>query len=73
MKKGKPPKDDLMWPSNFEGDKLHLNLLKKTQLFGSSSFVIHMTYSGKVANFLENWHYQNDHETKKLKFYVVAP
>jgi len=35
-----------------EGDGLLLNLLKKTQIFGSSSFFIHITYYGKVANFL---------------------
>ena len=52
MKKGKIPKNDLMWPSNFEGDGLHLNFLKKTEFFGISSFVIHIIFYGKVANFL---------------------
>jgi hypothetical protein len=27
MKKGEFSQNDLMWPSNFEGDGLHLNLL----------------------------------------------
>ena len=53
MKEGKSPKMTSCGPSNFEGDILHLNLLKKTQFFGSSSFVIHITYYGKVANFLK--------------------
>ena len=34
MKKGKIPKNDLMWPSNFEGDGLHLNFLKKPKFLG---------------------------------------
>ena len=53
MKKGKSPKLISCGPSNFEGDGLHLNLLKKTQVFGSGSFVILMTYYGQVANCLE--------------------
>ena len=50
-KKGKCLKNDLMWPSDFEGDGFHLNLLKK--IYGSSSFFIHTTYNGKVDNFLK--------------------
>ena len=41
MKKGKSPKMTSCDPSNFEGDGLHLNLLKNPK-FGSSSFVIHI-------------------------------
>ena len=53
-KRGNLPK----WPplaprSNFEGDKLHLNLLKKPQISKSSSFVIHIAHYGKVTNFQE--------------------
>jgi hypothetical protein len=33
MQKGKSPKNDLLWPSNLEGDKLHLNLFKKPHVF----------------------------------------
>ena len=44
MRKGKSPKMTSCDPSNFEGNKLHPNLLKKTPNFGSSSFVIHITY-----------------------------
>jgi hypothetical protein len=47
MKKRKSPKNDLMWPSKFEADGLHLNSLKKTQIFKSNSFIIHITYYGK--------------------------
>lgn len=40
-------------PSNFEGDGVHPNLLKKPKFLESSSFVIHITYyKKKVANFL---------------------
>ena len=53
MKKGKSPKMTSCGPSNFEGDGLHLDLLLETQISGSSSFVIHITYHGKVSNFLE--------------------
>ena len=52
MKKDKSPKLTSCGPSNLEGDGLHLNFLKKTQVFGSSSFVILITYDDKVANFL---------------------
>ena len=46
--------------SNIEGDGLHLNLLKKPQIFGSSSFVVQIKYYGKVVNFVKfvaqlNW------------------
>ena len=51
MKKGKWPKMTSCGPSIFEGDGLHVNLLKNTQNYGSSSAVIHITYYGKVANF----------------------
>ena len=47
----KSPKMTSCGPSNFEGDKLHLDLLRKPPIFGSSSFVIHITYHDKVANF----------------------
>ena len=40
MKKGKSPKMTSCGPSNFEGDRLHLNLLKKLQIFGSSSIIL---------------------------------
>ena len=50
MKKGKSPKMTSCGPSNFEANGLHLNLLKKTQFFGSGSFVIHITYYDKVSN-----------------------
>ena len=53
MKKGKSPKMTSCGPSNFEDDKLDLNLLKKTHVFVISSFVIHITYYGKVVNFLK--------------------
>ena len=52
MAKAKSPKMTSCGPSNVEGDGLHLIVLKKTQFFGSSPFVIHITYYGKVANFL---------------------
>jgi hypothetical protein len=53
-KKEKCVKNDLMWPSNFEGDGgFHLNLLKNPFFFWSSSFFIHITYNGKVDNFLK--------------------
>ena len=29
--------NDLMWSFNFEGDKLYLNLIKKTRFFGRNS------------------------------------
>ena len=40
-------------PSSSKDDGLDLNLLKKTQILGISSFVIHIRYYGKIANFLE--------------------
>ena len=46
MKKTESSKMTSYGPSNFEGDKLHLNLLKKPQISGSRSFVIHITYYG---------------------------
>jgi hypothetical protein len=52
MKKEESPKMISCGPFNFEADGLHLNFLKKTQILGSSSFLIHITYNGKVANFL---------------------
>ena len=76
MEKGKSPKIDLMWSSNFEGGGLHLNLLEKTNLFFLvvAHFFNHMAYYGKVANPLNLWHDQNDHETKpKSKFSLIAP
>ena len=49
--KGEISHNDLMWPFNFEGDMLHLNLLTKTQIFRGGSVFIHITYYGKVANY----------------------
>jgi hypothetical protein len=51
MKKG-ISQNDLVGPSNFEGDGFNLKMLKKTPIFGTSSFVIHITCHGKVANSL---------------------
>ena len=51
--KGKTPKMTSCDPSSFEGNGLHLNLLKKPQIFGSSSFVIHTTYYDKIVSFLK--------------------
>jgi hypothetical protein len=53
-KKGKSPQMASYGPFNFEGDELYLNLLRIIQTFGGiSSFVIHITYYGKVAKFLQ--------------------
>jgi hypothetical protein len=51
-KKGESLKKTSCGPSNFDGDGLHLILLKQIQTFGSSSFVIHIAYCDKVANTL---------------------
>ena len=40
MIKGNSPQMSLCSPSNFEGDGLHLKLLKNTSFFGSSSIVM---------------------------------
>jgi hypothetical protein len=53
MEKDKSPKMASCGPSNFKGDGLHLNLLKKNQMLGSSSLFIHLTYYDKVVNFLK--------------------
>ena len=74
MKKGKPPKNDIMCPSNFEGEEPHLNLLKQNHFFfgSSSTIVIHITYYDKVANCLKfvalpKW------SRKILEFSLAAP
>ena len=52
-------------PFNFEGDKLHLKFLKKPQISVSKSIVIHITYYGKISDFLDfvawpKWFWKND-------------
>ena len=51
MKNEKSPKMISCGPSNFESEGFHVKLLLKSRIFGSSSFFIHITYYGKVANF----------------------
>jgi hypothetical protein len=75
VKKGQSPKMTSCGPSNFEGDRLHLNLLKETLNFGSSSFAIHITYYDKVSNFLKmsGMTEMVIKQTKNQSFSVVAP
>jgi hypothetical protein len=51
MKKAKSPKITSCGPSNFEGHRLHLNLLlKNPHIFGSSSLVIPITHYAKSCH-----------------------
>ena len=75
MRKGKSPKNGLMRPSNFEDDGLHLNLLKIIQFLGSSSFVIHITYYNKDANFSKfvTWPKWSRNTKLRVFFSLTAP
>ena len=71
--KGETPKMASCGASNFEGDGLHLYLLQNPQNFESSSFVIHITYNVKVANFLKFVAQLKCSWDKKIKSFFNIP
>ena len=60
-------------PSNFEGDKLHLNLLRKNP----NLIVPHLSSTqhiiAKLPTFKNLWHDRNGHETKEFKVIFSWP
>jgi hypothetical protein len=67
MNMKKSPQNDLMWPSNFEGDKLHLNLLRKNPNLRVAHLSSTQHIIAKLPTFKKIWHDRNGHETKGLR------
>jgi hypothetical protein len=73
MKKGEPLINDLKWPSNFEVDRLHPHFLRKNQISGSISFIIHITQYDIISKFVTYMLWPKWSWNKKFQSFFGCP